>query len=42
MGVHGHRGGLHDRRVGIDVDDQAGQGVAFPVDHAKGIAIKRE
>ena len=39
-GAHRHRRRLDDRRVGVAVDDQAGQDVALGVDDAIGVAVE--
>jgi hypothetical protein len=31
---------LHHRGIGVDINEQAGKGVAFAVDYTKGIAIE--
>ncbi len=40
--IHGHGRGLHDRGIGIAVDEETGQAIGFTVNHAQGIAIEPE
>ena len=38
-GIHGHRGGLDDRCIGVAIHNQTGQGIGFTMNHPEGIPI---